>query len=198
MGLSIHYNGRFNKNSSLEEMILEIEDISKIYNWEYHVFERKFPDSNWNKTEHDSKLYGICFTPPGCETVFISFLSNGRMSGAAQLQLYAMSEDPEEASWLYQLFVKTQYAGSEIHMVLIHLLKYLDKKYFLEFEVQDEGQYWETGDKELLRDTFKEYTQLLNAFSHSLQNTPKNANETLESYIERLAMLLNKNINPDL
>jgi hypothetical protein len=189
MGLSIYYNGQFKKNSSLEEMIDELEDISKIYGWEYHIFERKFP-AKPDKTKHDGKLYGICFTPPGSETVTISFLSNGKMSGPIQLQLYGNSKNKLEQEYLYMLFVKTQFAGSEIHMLLIHLLKYLEGKYFTGFKLEDDGQYWETGDKELLRATFKKYTEMIDNFSSALQNIPKSSGETVESYLERLARLL--------
>lgn len=189
MGLSIHYNGQFRKGASLENMIDELEDISKIYNWEYHIFERAFPE-NPGQTKHDGKLYGMCFTPPESDTVSISFLSNGKMSGPPQLQLYGNSKSKQEQEYLYMLFVKTQFAGSEIHMLIIHLLKYLDSKYFSDFNVIDEGQYWETGDKELLRETFKKYTNLINNFSSVLQNVPKSSEETFESYLERLVKLL--------
>lgn len=189
MGLSIYYSGQFKKNASLKEMIDELEDISKIYGWEYHIFERKFPGTQ-DKTKHDGKLYGICFTPPGSETVSISFLSNGKMSGPIQLQLYGNSKIKLEQEYLYMLFVKTQFAGSEIHMLLIHLLKYLEGKYFSEFKLEDDGQYWETGNKELLRQTFKRYTEALETFSASLENIPKSNGESVESYLERLAKLL--------
>ncbi len=189
MGLSIHYNGQFKKGASLANMIEELEDISKIYNWKYYIFEKTFPE-NADSIKHDGKLYGMCFTPPESETVSISFLSNRRMSGALNLQLYGNSKDKEEQEFLYMLFVKTQFAGSEIHMLIIHLLKYLNTKYFSDFSVIDEGQYWETGDKELLRETFTTYTNLINSFSVALQSIPKAPDENIESYLERLANLL--------
>ncbi|MDQ3111816.1 MAG: hypothetical protein M3R17_18160 [Bacteroidota bacterium] len=192
MGLSIHYNGQFRKGASLEGLIEELEDISKIYNWEYHVFEKKFPTVNFDKNKHDGKLYGICFTPLGCETIAISFLSNGKMSGPAQLQLYGNSNNIAESEYLYMLFTKTQYAGSEIHMLIIHLLKYLNTKYFTDFKLIDEGQYWETGDKKLLRETFKNYEELIEAFSSSLKTMPMNSSETIEVYLERLMTIINK------
>ncbi len=190
MGLSIHYNGRFKNGASLTEMIDELEDISKIYNWKYHIFEREFPAQKTDDTTHDGKIYGMCFTPTNCETVSISFLSNGRMSGAMQLHLWNDAIDEKEKEYLYMLFTKTQFAGSEIHMLIIHLLKYLSPKYFSEFNMIDEGQYWETGDKELLRENFKNYTDLINGFSAALQSIPKDPEENIESYLLRLANLL--------
>jgi hypothetical protein len=43
-------------------------------------------------------------------------------------------------------WTKTQFAGAETHILLCKLLKYLEKKYFAEFEVIDEGGYYHTGD----------------------------------------------------
>ncbi len=189
MGLSIHYNGQFKKGASLANMIEELEDISKIYNWKYHIFEKTFPESA-DSLNHDGKLYGMCFTPPESETVSISFLSNGRMSGPLNLQLYGDSKDKDEQEYLFMLSVKTQFAGSEIHMLIIHLIKYLNTKYFSDFNLIDEGQYWETGDKELLRENFKNYTDLINGFSAALQGIPKGPDEDIESYLVRLANLL--------
>ena len=55
MGLSIYYSGRLRKVEFLPALIEEIKDVSDVYGWKYHV-------------------YGICFTPMGCETI----MSRGR------------------------------------------------------------------------------------------------------------------------
>ena len=96
MGLTFHYNGRFKKNASLKEMVNEVKDIIEIYKWDYYVFGESFPEDGFNKKGHDNKMYGICFTPPECETVWLSFLSNGRMSSPANLQFYGNSKDKKE------------------------------------------------------------------------------------------------------
>jgi hypothetical protein len=38
MGLTIHYSGSFNPNSSLSEMIEEVKDIAALYNMEIQGF----------------------------------------------------------------------------------------------------------------------------------------------------------------
>ena len=78
------------------------------------------------------------------------------------------------------LSVKTQYAGIEIHKLIIHLLKYLSGKYLQDFKVIDEGEYWETGDEKLLQDTFKRYTDLIESFASSLETYPKNPGKVLK------------------
>ena len=88
MGLSIHYSGEFEPKASLWQMIEEVKDIAEIYKWPYHVFEDGFPAGGLAKSEYDQSIYGICFTPPECETISLCFLSNGKMSSVANLKFY--------------------------------------------------------------------------------------------------------------
>ena len=74
MGLSIHYSGRFNPAASLKAMIEEVKDIATIYKWDYFVFDNEFPTDSLGKTIYNQQIYGICFTPPECETVDLCFL----------------------------------------------------------------------------------------------------------------------------
>lgn len=190
MGLSIHYNGKFRDGASFSKMIDEIKDIVEICKWEYIIYNSRFPE---NKKQHDGKIYGISFTPPGCETVSISFLSNRRMSGSANLMLYGGGDRKINNDYLYMLSVKTQFAGIEIHKFIIQLFRYLKKQdYFDEFNLIDEGKYWETGDEKLLEDTFKTYTELLDSFSFAIESVPVEENESFEKYFERLMNMINR------
>lgn len=190
MGLSFHYSGRIANPDSLPFMIDEVVDICKVYNWKYKVFERQFSkDSIW-KEVHNEKLYGICFIPPGCEMVSISFLSNGRMSSATGLQFWGNSNDPKEKEFLYMISVKTQYAGIEIHRNIIQLFRYIDEKYLADFTMNDEGEYWETNDNQVLKENFKRYTDLIEGFSLALESQDREKGEDMETYLLRLAQQL--------
>jgi hypothetical protein len=114
-GLSIHYNGRFKTDASLKELIDDVLDVVRLYDWEHFVFETEFPPALPATDEYTQDIYGICFTPPKCETVSICLLSNRWMSDAAHLQFYGNATSEEERGYLYSLSVKTQYAGIEIH-----------------------------------------------------------------------------------
>lgn len=192
MGLSIHYSGSFNAEASLQAMIEEVKDIAEIYKWPYSVFEDEFPSDSFGKAGHNRNIYGICFTPPECETISLCFLSNGKMSDALNLKFYGDSNDKEEAKYLYMLSVKTQYAGIEIHKLVIHLLRYLSKKYLQDFRLSDEGEYWETGDEKVLQEAFTRYTDLIESFASSLENYPKKTGESFEAYFERLLRQINE------
>lgn len=193
MGLSIHYSGKFNLTlggTSLSEMIEEVKDIAEIYNWAYTVFEKEFPSQSFVEDYFDDKIYGISFTPPNCETVDLCFLSNGRMSSLPNLKFFGNSTDETHKQYLYMLSVKTQFSGSNIHKILIHLLKYLNKKYFQEFKVIDEGQYWETGDEKILEDNFKRYNELMDLVGSALENISIKSTETFEEYFERILKII--------
>ena len=56
-------------------------------------------------------------------------------------------------------------------LTLIKLLRYLKRKYFKTFEVIDEGNYWETGDADLLKEKMKFLSQKLDAFCQALDDS---------------------------
>lgn len=186
MGLSIHYSGRMTDKSKLPRLIEELEEIANVHGWDYHVFEREFPQRDFSEHEHDGNLYGILFSPPGCEPVSITFLSNGRMSGPMQLTCWGESHDETEQRYLYLISTKTQYAGVEIHKMVIGIFRYLNKQYLTDFELIDEGEYWETNDEELLTRNFKKNADLINSVASALENNRRNEGEDIEAYIERV------------
>lgn len=192
MGLSIHYTGEFNSCASLSEMIEEVKDIAGIYKWEYHIFETKFPQTDFDKNNFNEEIYGISFSPPGCESVLLCFLSNGRIANPFMFQNWLKSKDKKDEYLIYGNFTKTQYAGIEIHKIIIHLLKHISKKYLRNFKVIDEGEYWETDDEKVLQVNFKRYTELIENFASSINNYPLKPGETFEDYFERLLKHLHK------
>lgn len=100
MGLSIHYRGKFNTTASLTKMIDEIKDIAKTLQWSFTFFETEFPEKSFETENYNDKVYGICFSPPECEPVFFSFLSNGKMSSFINLEFYGNSNDKTYQDYL--------------------------------------------------------------------------------------------------
>lgn len=195
MGLCIHYQGNFKNAKNLPSMIEEIVDIAKTNNWNYFIFENEFPNGAFSSKPDKEKLYGICLSPPECEIVSFSFLSNGKMCGVEKLQINKHLNNLEEDKNLYYLHTKTQYAGIEIHKKIILLFDYLNITYFENFKLYDEGQFWETRDEKLLKTIFDRYTNLIKSFQSSLEIIPINEGESAEDYILRMAEIVQKN-NP--
>ena len=196
MGLSIYYSGSFKKEASLAEMINEVKDIAEIYTWEFAIFNEIFPENTLGGNTYNDELYGIMFTPSNCETISLSFLSNGKMCCAPNLMFYGNSGDERDQLYLYMLSTKTQFAGSTTHKIIIHLLKYLSQKYFQEFKLSDDGEYWETMDEILLEANFKKYSDLIESVADSLKNVPKQHAETFSDYFERILKIIKDKNKP--
>lgn len=191
MGLSIHYSGKFNKNESLSDFITEIEEIAKVFEWEYNIFQKHFPRTGVDSELHDGKIYGISFTPPECETVSLCFLSNYRMSSNVHLKFYGNSTNKNEKDFLYMLSVKTQFASIDIHKTIIEIFKHIkNKKYFEELSITDDGQYWETGNENLLEQKFKENGSLIDNFSLAVETIPIDKEESFDKYFERIIRII--------
>ena len=95
---------------------------------------------------------------------------------------------PQEAEqWL---FTKTQYAGVEVHMALIRLMRHLSQKYFEKFEVHDESQYWETNDEDVCRKRFGEYNLVIGMVGDALDSLKIDPTETSESIADKIEKLL--------
>jgi hypothetical protein len=184
MGISIHYTGRLKTKKSLPNLIAEVKDIAEIYNWSYHIFDEEFPVGSFNKSSFNHHVYGICFTPPGCETVNLTFLSNGRLVSPWGLEYYFNKEKDERL--LKGISVKTHYTGVTGHKLIIHLFLHLSKKYFRNFKLHDEGGYWETRDENLLEANFKFLNAMMDSLETALETQPKKATESFEKYFERL------------
>ncbi|MDD3877176.1 MAG: hypothetical protein PHT69_11175 [Bacteroidales bacterium] len=191
MGLSFHYSGRFNPKKSLKEMIEEVEDMCKTLNWKYHILDTEFPDSGFTDAYTDD-VYGIIFSPPECEAVPLTFLSNGRMSSLINLKAFGNSGNEDYKKYLYMLSVKTQFAGIETHALLIKFFRHISLKYLLDFHISDEGYYWETVDLEKLQGQFNTYNKILDNFCLGLEAIPKNESEDLEDYLIRVFGLIQK------
>ena len=59
MGLSFHYSGRIAQLQQLNNLITEVEDIVKVFNWKYHIYERQFPENKFGEIDYNDKIYGI-------------------------------------------------------------------------------------------------------------------------------------------
>jgi hypothetical protein len=191
MGISIHYSGRIKTKGSLPKLIEEVKDISASYKWHYHIFEEEFPKGSFGKPVINQKAYGICFTPPGSEALTLTFASNGKLVSPWYLEYYFTKEKDDKM--LNRNSTKTHYAGASAHKVIIHLLDYLSKKYFRQFKLYDEAQYWETRDEKLLEHNFNYLNACMDSFSTALETQPMKKGETYEKYFERLFKQVNQN-----
>jgi hypothetical protein len=140
MGVTIHYKGRLKSPDLIPSLIEEVADICQTHNWKHHYI---------NETEQDPigmVLKGIHFKPhEESESVFFAFDSEGNMCNFVAMILGIKQNSKQQ--WI---FTKTQFAGPDTHVEIIHLLQYLKKKYFKKMSISDEGGYYPKHDRTLL------------------------------------------------
>ena len=177
MGLSIHYSGTIRNVSLIDQLIDETSDVCASMDWKYNVI----------KESGDNGVNGIVFSPKNCEPVFLTFLTKGRMCSPinpGNKEFYSANGlDPE---LVYTTSTKTQFAGPDAHIALLKLLKYLSKKYFETFELNDEGYYWGTEDEKILLQRFTHYNNILNAVKDVLTGMPYQSGEDVNSLANRI------------
>jgi hypothetical protein len=140
MGLTIHYSATLKNASVLDNLTREVMRIAVALEWRWTILSTP-------------RMSGISVYPPNCEPVLLYFTPQGKSCGLAYLIPGAVPGINDSL-----VHVKTSAAGPEIHKDIIDLLFYLNKKYFREIQVCDEGKYWETRDYKILAAHFVEVT----------------------------------------
>jgi hypothetical protein len=192
VGLSIYYSGQLKNAMLLPALIEDVKDVAQVYGWKYHTYNTHFQNDEFVASTSFDEIYGISFTPTNCETVSITFLSNGTIVCPARVKFFAHSTNAEERSWIYTVSVKTQFAGIVVHQFIIHFFKYLNDKYFNDFKLTDESGYWETDDEEKMKEQFAIYNGLIDNFVLAMETFPVEKGENMTVYIERLMRHINE------
>jgi len=93
-------------------------------------------------------LKGVSLTPEGADSLSFFFDPEGNLRDPINLiSIMDGTLKPEDA-WV---FSKTQFSSPETHVRIVGLLRYLKEHHIPDLEVQDEGEYWETGSFETLK-----------------------------------------------
>lgn len=142
MGITIHYQGKIRSIDKIPELIAEMRDLAETAGWEYSII----------NICQKSSLRGISLdVHPQCESFSLTFAEGGGLISYFNYQDIPGRKGVKEVK---PLFVKTQFAGVETHILIIRLLEYVKKKYIPDLEIDDEGEYWQRRDINLLREKF--------------------------------------------
>lgn len=133
MGVTIHFEGRLKDQDSFNELIRIASEYAAAMKWQSEPIDeaevtllRVKDEKEW---DYKGRVRGLALFPhPDCDPVRLEFDEN----------LYM------------QEYTKTQFAGGEIHLWVIGLLRRIEPL-FDRLNVFDEGEYWETGDLNLLK-----------------------------------------------
>jgi hypothetical protein len=165
MGITIHFTGTI-EPSHIPDLVAEMKNIANHYGWGYTTMwdgeigehvplepeEEPSPEEERDAChiEDTVPVSGIILHPDAeCESLSLLFDKDGKLTSLINWLLMRDGVLEPEDAWV---FVKTQFTRPEVHVTIVELLKYLKKHYLKTLEVQDEGQYYETGDIGKLKD----------------------------------------------
>lgn len=193
MGLSIHYRGKIKEYAAIITMVEELIDICRTLDWKYKVFEIEISSQKNYETNPQSfsvnDLKGLSIIPTKCEPVCLTFLPNLHLASPLKLLTGRSDSEDLEMEWVS---TKTQFAGPEVHMAVLKLLDYIRKKYFSNFELVDEGDYWNTWDENRLKKQFSRYEILLDTVAAALEEIRLSEADTPDSIIKKIEEVLQK------
>jgi len=197
MGLTLHYQGKIKDIGQIAVLQQEVQDICETMNWKYRTDAIVFdlPPAVMQQigmAEYDKViLNGVNFCPhPKSESVNLYFNQQGKLANLLTLNFADTNTDPVAA---FSCFTKTQFAGPEIHIAIVKLLKYLDKKYELSIHSEDEGEYWDTLDESRLNNNFERNEVLQDMVMHALEGIeltptmdPAEILKQIDNYLKRI------------
>jgi hypothetical protein len=136
MGITIHYRGRLNDADRINEFMTGVARACHNLGWTYD-----------RVTEHDPVIKGLIIHPSErCDPLAFLFSKAGFL--LSPIQLTSGKANALAPAWV---FVKTQFAGPEVHVRVVRLLKWVKERYISNLEVEDEGEYWETENFAMLK-----------------------------------------------
>ena len=203
MGVTIHYRGSLNDKKNIDQFIIEMSDICDSMNWKYDVLDEDWSVPSKLSIQHGEDgvclkghagLKGISFTPhQDCEPVRLTFDARGRLNSLMNLA-FGSQKDAKESPWV---FSKTQFAGPEVHISIIKLLKYINKKYIANLEVCDEGNYWETGDETTVNNRMNIINSAMTALEEGLRELDQMDNLTEDGLMKKIEDVIDKLSNDE-
>jgi len=127
MGVTIHFEGQLKNEAAYQQLLETVLSIAKAEGWSSEAIESKVTTLSRVRDEQDWDYVGpikgiVISIAEDCDPVRLEFDND----------LYV------------QEFTKTRFAGVQVHMKVLELLKAL-RPLFRDLKVEDEGEYWETG-----------------------------------------------------
>lgn len=131
-GVTIHYEGKAENPAAVDGALRMVTSRARALGWR---IEEASADSasltrviDEKEVPYRGPVRGVVLRPASnCEPLYLQF----------------------DSSLFMQDFVKTQYAGADVHIKVVELLRQL-KAFLIKLKVEDEGEYWETSDKKKL------------------------------------------------
>lgn len=136
MGVTIHFEGQLKSNADYDKVMMTAKTFAEANAMTFSFFEATDKLLQRVKDEEDwdyvGATRGITIQPHEfSDPLLLEFDDNNYL----------------------QEYCKTQFADTITHVKIVQLLQQI-QDYFIDLQVTDEGEYWETGDEELLAQHF--------------------------------------------
>lgn len=139
MGVTIHFEGQLKSDKDFDSVMTKAQSFAQTNDMPYENFsepnkklDRVKDEQDWN---YEGPTKGIKIQPDeNSDPLWLEFDKDNYI----------------------QEYCKTQFAGIDTHLQIISLLKEI-QPHFIDLQVIDEGEYWDTQDKTLLQDKFDNY-----------------------------------------
>lgn len=157
--ITIHYTGKSDLET-MQKLVAELIEISNELEWENTIID-------------DEKFFGIILSiHEKCEPLSFVIDKNGNLINPVWLN------EEKQTKLAYINSTKTNFSTIDVHISIVKLLKYIQKKYIHNLKVIDEGEYYLTEDRDLLtknwnfmNEKFNEISTLLEKDSDTLENS---------------------------
>jgi len=132
MGVTIHYEGQLTSEAAYQDLVDLVSSITEAEGWSTEPIASGEVTLHRVRDEKDWDYIGpvkgiVVYLHEDCDPVRLEFDND----------LYL------------QEFIKTQFAGVQVHFDVLKLLKAI-QPFFHSLNVEDEGEWWETGDTQIL------------------------------------------------
>jgi len=191
MGITIHYSGKLANLRALPELLITARYFCFQRGWEYSEVDERVigeverwtttdvrneelsdDETDWTDTTVETSIHplddvqrGIVIDPhPESEAVSLVF------NQAGELCYYLPTVEKNQYWESKRLFTKTQFAPLETHIAICELLHLIQARHFPELRVNDEGEYFETGDRARLEARFGLLDALMNRVQAALSD----------------------------
>lgn len=155
--IKLRYHGRLTHPKDAEELANEVEDICRTNGWRYNRWDEDWSKANSVKmaisegvivVRGHAPLRGITFSPHNdSETVWLTFTPDGVLNSLFTLADRNWTSSEGGHAWHR---VQTGFDGAKTHLLICNLFGYLQKKYFLDFDCDDESGFWKHKDEDRL------------------------------------------------
>lgn len=143
MGVTIHFEGKVKGATAYSLLIDELHEFATSHNWKCEelaksnaVLKRVRDEKPW---DYSGPTFGLELWPhQACDPLRFEF----------------------DRDYYVQEFVKTQFAGEEIHIAIVELFRRI--QFFLEgLNIHDEGEFWHTSDENVLAQHIQRCNEVL-------------------------------------